>query len=43
MGLSKEKMHTDLNAKWTIVEQTRENTIPVAVTLYGVLLSMAGI
>jgi hypothetical protein len=37
IGLSKEKMYTDLNAKWTIVEQTRENTIPVAVTLYGVL------
>jgi hypothetical protein len=37
MGLTKEKMHTDLNAKWTIVEQTRRNTIPVAVTLYGVL------
>ncbi len=37
LGLSKEKMHTDLNAKWTIVEQTRANTIPVAVTLYGVL------
>ena len=36
IGLSKEKMYTDLNAKWTIVEQTRANTIPVAVTLYGV-------
>ncbi|RIH66156.1 hypothetical protein D1164_04395 [Mariniphaga sediminis] len=37
LGLSKEKMYTDLNAKWTILEQTRENTIPVAVALYGVL------
>lgn len=37
MGLTKEKMHTDLNAKWTLVEQTRANTIPVAVTLYGVV------
>ncbi len=37
LGLSKEKMYTDLNAKWTVVEQTRENTIPVAITLYGVL------
>lgn len=37
LGLTKEKMHTDLNAKWTIVEQTRANTIPVAVALYGVL------
>src|SRR5690554_6335260 len=36
-GLTKDKMHTDLNVKWTIVEQTRRNTIPVAVTLYGVL------
>ncbi len=37
IGLSKEKMYTDLNAKWTILEQTRQNTIPVAVALYGVL------
>ncbi len=37
LGLSKEKMYTDLNAKWTILEQTRENTIPVAVALYGVM------
>ncbi len=37
IGLSKEKMYTDLNLKWTILEQTRANTIPVAVALYGVL------
>lgn len=37
LGLTKEKMHTDLNAKWTILEQTRENTVPVAVALYGVM------
>ena len=37
LGLSKDNMFTDLNAKWTIVEQTRQNTIPVAVALYGVL------
>ncbi len=37
VGLSKDKMNTDLNAKWTILEQTRRNTVPVAVTLYGVL------
>ena len=37
LGLSKDKMNTDLNAKWTIFEQTRENTFPVAVALYGVL------
>jgi hypothetical protein len=30
-------MATDVNAKWTIIEQTRENTIPVAVALYGVM------
>ncbi len=36
-GLSKENMYTDLNAKWTILEQTRENTIPVAVALYCVV------
>lgn len=37
LGLTKKNMYTDLNAKWTILEQTRENTIPVAVSLYGVL------
>ena len=28
-------MTTDLNAKWNVVQQTRKNTIPVSVTLYG--------
>ena len=37
MGLTKKNMYTDLNAKWTILEQTRENTVPVAVSLYGVM------
>lgn len=36
-GITKTKMATDVNAKWTILEQTRENTIPVAVALYGVM------
>lgn len=30
-----EKTITDLNAKWTILTQTRKNTIPVSVALYG--------
>lgn len=34
-GLSKLKMYNDFNIKWTILEQTRKNTIPVAITLYG--------
>jgi len=34
-GISKLNMYNDLNVKWTIFEQTRKNTIPVAVTLYG--------
>ncbi len=35
VGATKKNMYTDLSAKWTIFEQTRENTIPVAVALYG--------
>lgn len=35
IGATKKNMYTDLNAKWTILEQTRQNTVPVAVTLYG--------
>jgi hypothetical protein len=34
-GISKLKMYNDFNVKWTILEQTRKNTIPLAVTLYG--------
>ncbi|MHA7109761.1 DUF5777 family beta-barrel protein [Sunxiuqinia elliptica] len=34
-GISKRKMYNDFNAKWTILEQTRKNQIPVFVTLYG--------
>jgi hypothetical protein len=35
LGITKERMTTDFNAKWTIIEQTRSDAIPVAVALYG--------
>jgi hypothetical protein len=35
-GLTKNNFTNDFNAKWTIFEQTRNNTFPVALTLYGV-------
>ena len=34
-GVTKKYITTDLDAKWTILQQTRKNTIPVSVTLYG--------
>lgn len=34
-GITKKSMTTDLNAKWTILQQTRKNSIPVSVALYG--------
>jgi hypothetical protein len=34
-GISKKNMYNDFNMKWTVFEQTREETMPVAVTLYG--------
>jgi len=34
-GITKKSMTTDLNAKWTVLTQTRRSTIPVSVTLYG--------
>ena len=34
-GITKKFMTTDLNAKWSILQQTRKNTIPVSVSLYG--------
>lgn len=34
-GVTKKNMYTDFNAKWNILEQTRKNTVPLAVTLYG--------
>lgn len=36
-GITRLNMYSDFNAKWTIVEQTRHNTIPVAVALYGTM------
>lgn len=35
LGVTKERMTTDFNAKWTILEQTRNNTMPIALALYG--------
>ncbi|HEY3371733.1 MAG TPA: DUF5777 family beta-barrel protein [Prolixibacteraceae bacterium] len=34
-GIIKRNMTTDLDAKWTLLKQTRKNTIPVSVALYG--------
>ena len=34
-GINNKNMTTDLNAKWTIMQQTRKNTFPVAIALYG--------
>jgi len=34
-GLSRINMYSDFSAKYTILEQTRQNTIPVALALYG--------
>ena len=36
-GITKKFMTTDLNAKWSILQQTRKNKIPVSVALYGVV------
>ena len=35
VGLTKKNMYTDLQVKWNVLQQTRNNTIPVAVTIYG--------
>ncbi len=34
-GLSRINMYSDFSVKYTLLEQTRKNTIPVAVALYG--------
>ncbi|MFP4469840.1 MAG: DUF5777 family beta-barrel protein [Bacteroidales bacterium] len=34
-GLTMKNMYNDFHVKWNVLEQTRQNTIPVAVTLYG--------
>ena len=35
IGITKTGMNTDFNAKWTIFEQTTNNSFPVFVTVYG--------
>jgi len=34
-GINNKKMTSDFNLKWTIMQQTRKNTYPVAITLFG--------
>jgi hypothetical protein len=34
-GLTRNKMYSDFQVKWNVLQQTRKNTIPVAVTLWG--------
>lgn len=34
-GLTRNRMYSDFQVKWNVLQQTRKNTIPVAVTLYG--------
>lgn len=35
IGVTKKNMYTDLNAKWTILEQTTNNSSPIALALFG--------
>jgi len=35
IGLTKKNMYTDMQVKWNILQQTRKNTMPIALTLYG--------
>jgi hypothetical protein len=37
MGVTKKNMYTDFNAKWAVLTQTEQNSIPVSVSLYGVM------
>ena len=34
-GITKKAMTTDIDAKWTLLQQTKKNTVPFSVTLYG--------
>ena len=34
-GMNGEKNITDLNAKWTVLQQTRKNSMPLSVALFG--------
>ncbi len=36
-GITKKYMTTDVRAKWNILQQTRKNTIPVSVALFGTI------
>lgn len=36
-GITKNKMYTDLNAKYSILQQTDDNSMPVGLAVYGVL------
>ncbi len=36
-GITKEKMYTDLNAKYSILQQTSDNKMPISLAVYGVL------
>ncbi|MEZ5106309.1 MAG: DUF5777 family beta-barrel protein [Draconibacterium sp.] len=35
VGITKEKMYTDISAKYRILQQTSDNKIPVSVAIYG--------
>ena len=36
-GITKEKMYTDVNAKYSILQQTSDNKMPISLAVYGVL------
>ncbi len=36
-GITKNKMYTDVNAKYSILQQTSDNKVPVGLAIYGVL------
>jgi hypothetical protein len=36
-GVTKNKMYTDLNAKYSILRQTSDNSVPVGLAVYGVV------
>jgi len=37
IGLTRNKMYTDLNAKWSIWKQTEDNSMPVGIAVFGSL------
>ena len=36
-GITKNKMYTDVNAKYSLLQQTSDNKVPVGLAIYGVL------